>query len=503
MTDLWHSRYILSQPVQNYYQYIIPRLNGDDIKKGFSGHLSLVKKGIAGFIVFGGRLREVRKHIRQLQESSDLPLILASDLERGLGQQLKGGTLFPPAMALARATARDGRKTDGPQISKSGLKLLRQSFQALAEEARYAGINTILAPVLDINTNPDNPIIGVRSFGEDSGTVSRFGEEMVRTLQKHGIAACGKHFPGHGDTAVDSHIRLPSIQRSLASLNRTELQPFRRAVAAGVAMIMLGHLDVPALDSSGIPVSLSGKAVSYIRKSLHYNGLLITDAMNMGGLSGFSEEEASLMALRAGVDIILHPLNADRVAAYLRKKAYNADNLRLAEFRRGLSRFPDESVPRFEDNAHLSAALTSMTLALPKNFRVGSDPLFVILSDEKQRQGTQFVKTLRRALPVLSCITLNQQQQRKNNLRRVAAQATSGRTVITAVFSETRAWKGQTGGWMQESIAALTPLTGLFVSFGNPYLIRNIPAERKLLAYWNAETAQQAAAEAIIGRLMT
>lgn len=477
--------------MQNYHQCIIPRLNGDDITKEFSSHLSLVKKGIAGFIVFGGRLKQVRRHIRQLQEASELPLIIASDLERGLGQQLKGGTLFPPAMALAKATAGKGR-----------LKLLRRSFQVLAEEARYAGINTILAPVLDINTNPDNPIIGVRSFGENSNTVSFFGEEMIRTLQKNGIAACGKHFPGHGDTSVDSHISLPSIRRSLASLNRTELQPFRRAVAAGVAMIMLGHLDVPALDSSGIPVSLSEKVVTYIRKSLHYKGLLITDAMNMGGLSGFSEEEASLMALRAGVDIILHPLNTARVAAYLRQKAHHPDNLRLTEFRRGLQRIPDEEVPSFDDNRLLSATLTAMTLSLPKDFRVKPTPLVVILSDEKQREGTQFVKTLRSALPELSCIILNHQQQ-KSHLRKITAMATRGQTVITAVFSETRAWKGQTGGWMQESIAALTPLTDLFVSFGNPYLIRNIPAPKKMLAYWNAEAAQQAAAEAIIRRLMT
>ncbi|MGC2062487.1 MAG: glycoside hydrolase family 3 N-terminal domain-containing protein [Thermodesulfovibrionales bacterium] len=493
---------------QNYYQFIIPRLNGDDIKKEFSSHLSLAKKGIAGFIIFGGRLKEVRKHIRQLQETSELPLIIAADLERGLGQQLKGGTLFPPAMALAKAAGRkDSSFRDQgagkTHVSNSGLKILRQSFQALAEEARYAGINTILAPVLDINTNPDNPIIGVRSFGEDSSTVSFFGEEMIRTLQNNGIATCGKHFPGHGDTAVDSHISLPSIRRSLASLNRAELRPFRKAVAAGVAMLMLGHLDVPALDSSGIPVSLSGKVVAYIRKSLHYKGLLITDAMNMGGLSGFSEEEASLMALRAGVDIILHPLHTERVAAYLREKAYLPHNLRLAEFRRGLLRLPDKALPRFEKHAQLSDTLTAMTLSLPINFRVRPAPLVVILSDEKEKQGNQFIEALRNTLPDVSCITLNQQRQRKNGLRRIAAMATGKKTVITAVFSETRAWKGQTVGWLQESIAALNPLTGLFVSFGNPYLINNIPAERKLLAYWNAEIAQRAAAEAIIRRFRT
>lgn len=490
--------------MDSYHQFIIPRLNGENIRNEFSGHLSLVEKGIAGFIVFGGRLKEMRQHLRLLQEASELPLIITADLERGLGQQLQGGTLFPPAMALAKATQRKVSRVKGQvpgdaQLTRRGLTRLRLSFQALAEEARYAGINTILAPVLDINTNPDNPIIGVRSFGEESDTVSFFGEEMIRTLQKNGIAACGKHFPGHGDTAVDSHISLPTIRRSLASLSRSELRPFRRAVAAGVSMLMLGHLDVPALDPSGTPVSLSGSAVSYIRDTMQYKGLLITDAMNMGGLSGFSEEEASLLALRAGVDIILHPLHAERVAAYLKEKEYPPHNLRLTEFRRNLLRFPDEQAPHFEEHALLSHELSAGSLSLPKGLRISPAPLVVILSDEEKVTGGQFIATLRKALPGLSCVTLKQKQG-KSGFLKVAGRAAGKETIILAVFSETRAWKGQTGQWMQESIADLNPLTSLFISFGNPYLLRNIPAGKKMPAYWNAPIAQQTAAEAIIKR---
>lgn len=490
--------------MDSHYQFIIPRLNGENIRKEFSGHLSLVEKGIAGFIVFGGRLKEVRRHLHMLQEASELPLIIAADLERGLGQQLRGGTLFPPAMALAKAAERKDARRKGAVpgngvFTGKGLTRLRQSFQALAEEARYAGINTILAPVLDINTNPDNPIIGVRSFGEESDTVSFFGEEMIRTLRRSGIAACGKHFPGHGDTAVDSHISLPTIRRTLASLSRSELRPFRRAVAAGVAMMMLGHLEVPGLDPSGTPVSLSARAVSYIRDTMHYKGLLITDAMNMGGLSGFSEEEASLMALRAGVDIILHPLHAERVAAYLKEKKFPSHNPRLTEFRRDLPRYPDKQEPHFEEHALLSHELAAGSLSLPKGLRISPAPLVLILSDEKEVTGREFITALRKGLPGLSCNTL-EQKQGKSGFLKVAGRAAGKGTIITAVFSETRAWKGQTGQWMQESIAALNPLTSLFVSFGNPYLLRNIPEGKKMSAYWNAPLAQQAAAEAIIRR---
>jgi beta-glucosidase-like glycosyl hydrolase len=475
--------------MHNYYQFIIPRLNGADIDKNVRRHLALVKKGIAGFIIFGGRLKEVRKHIRQLQEMSNIPLIIASDLERGLGQQLKGGTLFPPAMALAKAAM---KKRD---IDPVNLGLVRDSFAALAAEARYAGINTIFAPVLDINTNPDNPIIGVRSFGEDSTTVSFFGAEMIRILQHNGIAACGKHFPGHGNTAVDSHVSLPFIDRSLTSLRRSELLPFRAAVDAGVDMLMLGHLDVPALDPSGTPVSLSGKVVRFIREALQYNGLLITDAMNMGGLCGFSEEEACLAALRAGVDIVLHPLHTENVVSYLRKQSYQPpDNIRLSGFRQGLLRFSDNELPGFIENAALAADLTTRCLTLPETFTLNRDPVVVILTDEKEKQGTFFVRSLRKIMPELSCVRMN---ENRTGLQRLEAMTAGKRTLITVVFSETRAWKKSAGGWLQKSITAMTPITDLFVSFGNPYLLRNIPAERKLLTYWSAEAAQKAAAETI------
>ena len=339
----------------NFYQFIIPRLNGKDIEKDFDYYLGLVKKGIAGFIIFGGKLEIVRQGISELQKEAERPLIIAADLERGLGQQIEGGTIFPPAMAIAAAItppvpplAKGGIKGGWGQVSGSRLTLLRKAFKAIAVEARDAGINTIFAPVLDINTNPKNPIISTRAFGEDAETVSFFGIEMIKALQANGIAACGKHFPGHGDTEIDSHIGLPLIKKDIQSLEKTELAPFRSAVKAGVKMIMLGHLKVPALDPSGIPVSLSEKAVRYLRDRMGFKGILITDAMNMGALTqdviarspekiGTTwqskneiaslsarndriEERASLMALRAGVDLLLHPTDTERVVSYLQQR---------------------------------------------------------------------------------------------------------------------------------------------------------------------------------------
>jgi len=309
----------------NFYKFIIARLNGRDMEKDFDYYLRLVKKGIAGFIVFGGELNTVRQGISELQKAADGCLIIASDLEQGLGQQLEGGTIFPPAMAIASAITPHLPPLDkggirGGEVSSNKLKLLKKIFKAVAVEARYAGINTIFAPVLDINTNPKNPIISTRAFGESSENVSFFGCEMIKTFQSYGITACGKHFPGHGDTETDSHIKLPKIKKDLKALSKTELAPFRNAVKAGVRMIMMGHLNAPALDPSGVPVSLSQKAVSYLRNKLGFKGIIITDAMNMGGIGRYSEEKASLMALNAGVDILLHPTDPDKVVGYLRGK---------------------------------------------------------------------------------------------------------------------------------------------------------------------------------------
>jgi beta-glucosidase-like glycosyl hydrolase len=262
--------------MRNYYQFMVARLNGAESEEG-PYYRGLVRKGIAGFIIFGGELETIRTYVTKLQAEAEVPLIISSDLERGLGQQLKGGTHFPPAMAMTAALrnsqeggGKKGSRRWKPDMHGPGSDLIRKAFGAVAAEARYAGINTIFAPVLDINTNPENPIIAARAFGDDPETVSLLGAEMITVLQEHGIAACGKHFPGHGDTSVDSHIQLPVLKQDLKRLRRSELKPFQKAIEAGVRMIMLGHLSVPALDPAGTPVSLSRKAVQFIRRDMGY-----------------------------------------------------------------------------------------------------------------------------------------------------------------------------------------------------------------------------------------
>lgn len=472
--------------MMNYYQFLVPRLNGGSIKNDFTRHLSLVKKGIAGFIIFGGRLEEVRMYVRKLQEESELPLIIASDLERGLGQQLEGGTLFPPAMALAKAAEKRGEE------ETYNLPLLRKTFNALAAEAAYAGINTIFAPVLDINTNPKNPIIATRAFGENKETVSLLGSEMIKTLQENGIVACGKHFPGHGDTDIDSHIRLPVIHRELIDLKRNELQPFKKAVAAGVGMIMLGHLCVPALDPSGLPVSFSKTAVRFLRRNMDYPGILITDAMNMGGIGRYSEENASYMALDAGVDLILHPSDTDRVVSFMQTKKKFFDPGRIEAFRGDILRFPVDTTPDFEKNRKLSDVITAKSIRQTGRFDLRKPPLLVILNDEDDERGSALVKSLRKGIRGMRPQTLRQSSEYK------ILSLPENRSVIVAIFSETRGWKGGVGDWLYQTLSLLKERADLLISFGSPYLLDKIEGPAKISAYWDSVYAQEAVARILL-----
>jgi hypothetical protein len=392
-------------------------------------------------------------------------------------------------MALASAVK-------GIQNSKfkiQNLRLLRASFRAVAEEALYAGINTIFGPVLDINTNPKNPIISVRAFGEDTETVCFFGCEMIRVTQGCGIAACGKHFPGHGDTEVDSHIRLPVVGSSLRRLKKYELRPFQKAIEEDVKMIMLGHLNVPALDSSGIPVSISKKAVRFIREEMKFKGILITDAMNMGGIGKFSEEKAAFMALDAGVDILLHPTDPEKVVSYLEAKKNVFDAERLARFRKELGIGRAGRMPGFEVHGKLSDLLADKAIRLTGDFRIKGDLFLVILNDDEQSRGIVLARALKEKIPSVKIRIIRKGAEVEK------IKISDKAYVVVAVFSETKAWKGGASNWLFKQMSWLQNRADLFVSFGSPYLLDNITGA-KIFSYWDSESAQKAVARILTKR---
>jgi len=464
----------------NPYSRLIPRLNGKEIEDRFEYYLGLVKKGAAGFIIFGGEVESVREGIKKLQDASHQPLIIAADLEQGLGQQIEGGTLFPPAMAIASAL-RTIRRDDASLM-------LRKLYTAFAAEAHYTGINTILAPVLDINTNPLNPIIATRAFGEDPESVSFFGCEMIRVLQENGIIACGKHFPGHGDTEIDSHITLPVIRKALSALEHEELVPFRKAIQEDVGMIMLGHLSVPSLDPSGKPASISDKVVSYLRNNMTFKGLVITDAMNMGALGEYHEPEASAMALNARVDLLLHPTDPDSTASFLREKNCVPRPLTL-----NLTK--SHNAVQFDFNKHrkLSDEISRMAITVEGEYRGKiKKPFLIFVSDEHIEQDGVFLNAMMHAYPGVNYCSIFPEDDIP------LSSSSENCDLIVCVFSHVGAWKGTHAVWLRTTIQHLEGRARLFISFGNPYVIKGLKSVTKIFAFWAAESAQNAVAEKLI-----
>jgi len=231
----------------------------------------------------------------QLQSRSKLPLLIGADFERGTAMRLDEGTSFPTAMAVAAA----GNPKDAYTVGK-----------VTALEARAAGIQWIYAPDSDVNSNPANPIINTRSFGEEPQRVSEFVTEFIRGVQENGGLATAKHFPGHGDTTADSHIDLPMVGADRERLEKLELVPFRAAIAAGVGSVMTGHLNVPALEPDpNASATLSSHVLTdLLRKQLGFEGLIVTDAMDMGGITvRYAPGDAAVRAVLAGVDALLMP----------------------------------------------------------------------------------------------------------------------------------------------------------------------------------------------------
>lgn len=241
------------------------------------------------------QLTNLSMQLQQLakESSAGLPLFVSIDQEGGIVSRLPGSaTIFPGNMALGAVNDPD---------------LVYEMGRAVAQELKALGVNINLAPVLDVNNNPANPVIGVRSYGENPELVSRLGVAYIRGLQEEGVLACGKHFPGHGDTGFDSHLALSSVPHARERLFEVEMKPFQEAIAAGLASIMSAHVIFPAFEPDGVPATLSGRVLTdLLRKELGFDGLLMTDCMEMQAIAGhYGPAEAAVRAIEAGVDLVL------------------------------------------------------------------------------------------------------------------------------------------------------------------------------------------------------
>lgn len=475
---------------------------------------------VGGICLFGGEVYETAHLTNLLQSWAKTPLLVASDFERGAGNQITNATLFPPLMAIGASGSEE---------------LAYRMGQITAVEGRAMGVQQTFSPVVDVNVNPDNPIINVRSVGESPALVARLARAFIRGVQDNGMIATAKHFPGHGDTAEDSHIGLPTISADRARLDRVELYPFREAVAAGVGAIMSSHLFVPALDPTpGLPATLSPAVMTgLLRGEMGFRGLLVTDAMEMGGITNsFSPEEAALRAVAAGIDQVLLPLEPEKVIAHLAAAARDgrlpmkrldeaARRILEAKSRAGLDRrrFVDVDrlgtvvAPEASRDWAIRAFEAAATLArndggvLP--LAPGGDVVVLSLSSDPGDYfaGQAFAQAMKKRHPAAAVFYADGDTGRETlDAAAVRAEAETTRAVVVALFSRLGAWKGNVDlapkhAALVERLAA-GPAPVIVVSFGSPYFLRNVPdVDAYLCLYRSTPETQQIAARALCGEM--
>src|SRR5688572_30906078 len=280
----WADSVLAAMPIRDRVaQLVWPFVLGDYVPEGSAEwdriRRLVTEQHVGGFIVSVGAPIDIAVKMNALQDLSALPLLISADLETGVGFRARGGYFLPNAIDLGGATSFPWQMALGAVRDTS---LAYGMARVTAREARALGIHVAFGPVLDVNNNPANPVIGARSYSEDPALTGKLGAAFVRGLQDHGVLATGKHFPGHGDTETNSHLALATVNASRARLDSVELAPFRDAVRAGVGAIMTFHGFLPALDSSGVPATLSPLVMTeLLRRDMGFDGLLFTDAMDM------------------------------------------------------------------------------------------------------------------------------------------------------------------------------------------------------------------------------
>ena len=484
---------------------------------------------VGGVLISVGSPLEIAAKLNALQSASPVALLVGADLEAGAGFRARGGyflpngidlggaPVFPPAMALG---------------ATGDTALAYEEGRVTAVEARALGIHVAFAPVLDVNNNPANPVINTRSFGEDARLAGRLGASFVRGIQEHGMIATGKHFPGHGDTQTNSHLALPVVNVSRARLDSVELVPFRAAIAAGVGAIMTFHGSMPALDSTGVPGTLSRPVLSgLLRGELGFTGLIISDAMDMRGvIDTYGSAEAAKRAVAAGADVLLQPVDVrqaiDAVVAGVTEGRYTEARIdesvrRLLAAKRsmGLDRRRivslDSARAIVGDSSHhvVASAVAARSITLVK------DSFAQIPLGARARSARVLSITLARRADLAAGVAFNTELRRGvrsvrselvladdpgDAFTRLLRAADSVDVVVVSSYMA-QSWDAASVGAPRDFAEFMLALSRrrvrpILVSFGNPYLleqVRTVPAY--LIGWGGFPVSQQAAARALLG----
>ncbi len=498
---------------------------------------------IGGIILFKSPVYESVMLTNRMQQLSKYPLMISADLEAGAGMRFDDTVNFPWNMAVGA--------TGNPDYA-------RRQGAMTAREARALGIQQIFAPVADVNNNAANPVINVRSFGEDPAEVARFVAAFVEGAQGEGVISTAKHFPGHGDTATDSHRGLPIINLPLARLNSIELVPFRAAVKTGVGAVMTGHISLPQLDptsvaplprtpatrasytdseviveNASLPGTLSPVVGQLLRRDLGFEGIIVTDALDMSGLTlYFKQDEAAVRAVLAGADMLLKPSSPDDAVRGLREAVRagrltesrieeSARRILAAKYDLGLVRqrlAPVERIDRLvssREAVELSREIAGRAITLVRNdaerlplaslkpdARIFN--LAVTNGDDRLFISNSFVAEMARGGRLVETIVLDERSS-DAEVRQALEKAVGADLVIASLYGRVRSGQARSTGLPEPGARALTelinrraPLVG--ISFGNPYLLQNFPQlQTYMVAYGDMPSLQQAAARALLG----
>lgn len=502
---------------------------------------------IGGIILFRGPVYESVVLVNRMQQLARYPLLISADLEAGSGMRFDDTVNLPWNMAVGA--------TNNPDYA-------RRQGALTAREARALGVQQIYAPVADVNNNAANPVINVRSYGEDPAAVGQFVAAFVQGVQSHGVIATAKHFPGHGDTAIDSHRGLPEINVSRERLNAVELVPFRAAVNSGVGSVMTGHIGIPQVDPTAVnplprdvklkpidtdeggeivvekgtmPTTLSPVINLILRRDLGFDGLIVTDAMSMSGLTlYFTQEEASVRALEAGADILLKPADADAAFRGVREAVIkgrvteqrideSARRLLAAKYDLGLVKqriTPLDTIDRNvagKESVKLSQEIAEHAITLvrnddnlvPLNSLKADARIFnlaITNGDDRLWIANAFVGALSRTRGKIETIVLDDRSS-ETEVQKALERAKGADVVIASLYGRVRTGQARSVGLPEPGAKALStliknkaPIVG--ISFGNPYLLQSFPGLRTyLVTYGDMPSLQQAAAGALLGQI--
>jgi len=500
----------------------------------------VVQNKVGGIIFLGAPLYETTILANRMQQNAKLPLLMSLDAETGIGMRFEDATNFPWAMAVAA--------TGNPEFA-------RRMGVITGREAKAIGIRHVYAPVLDVNNNAANPVINVRSFGESPEDVASFGVAFAQGVQSQQVIATAKHFPGHGDTNVDSHRGLPIIELPKTRLDSLELFPFKKAIEGGIGSIMIAHIALPRIDGeevkplknfiqgdaeqgaelvnqrATIPATLSEKVqTGILRNEMGFKGLIVSDAMSMSGLTiYFSQEEAGVRAFLAGTDILEKPADVDAMIRGL-VAAVNSGRIpmqRLDEsvrrqlaWKHELGLFKDRITPIDQmdklvagaDTLALTDEIANKAITLVRN-DAGALPLdksgrFAVLGISNGFDGTSTMNSLVNTLRASGLRFTPAYLQENSTPQQVTVArdaVTAADTVIVGLYGRVRSGARNSVGIPENGAAIIRELLAankkvVAVSFGNPYILMGFPELKTyIVAYGDMSSLQRAAARSIIG----